>query len=177
MFVTLRNIPIFSTEKGYLNVHELRAHRVSDARCRCRCDVVPLSESCGIHPRAMSVWGEVFSQLEVGTGPPPRARRSQPSAVAITMSRCAMLATRCIRSGAMRFRFSFAKSHDGNMWTVYIDCKENISNQWQSHDSQGVENISEVWCASNNFKIGLFAPFEVAHNILPALDRWNLPEP
>lgn len=44
--------------------------------------------------------------------------------VAMTMSRCAMSATRCMRSGAMRFRFSLAKSHDGKMCTVYIACNK-----------------------------------------------------
>lgn len=43
--------------------------------------------------------------------------------VAMTINKCAMSATRCIKSGAMRFRFSFAKSHEGNMWTVNIACK------------------------------------------------------
>lgn len=40
---------------------------------------------------------------------------SIPHTVAMTISKCAMSATRCMRSGAMRFKFSLANSHDGKM--------------------------------------------------------------
>jgi len=39
--------------------------------------------------------------------------------VAMMMRRCAMSATLCSRSGAMRAKFSLAKSHDGKMCTTY----------------------------------------------------------
>lgn len=35
--------------------------------------------------------------------------------VAMTISKCAISATRCSKSGAIRARLSLAKSHDGNM--------------------------------------------------------------
>lgn len=45
-----------------------------------------------------------------------------PQTVAITINRCAISATRCNKSGAMRAKFSLAKSHDGKICTTYAAC-------------------------------------------------------
>lgn len=66
--------------------------------------------------------GGQFSALRRWVAVSPEGPRVTVHTVAMTMSRCAMSATRCMRSGAMRFRFSLAKSHDGKMCTVYIAC-------------------------------------------------------
>lgn len=47
--------------------------------------------------------------------------------VAMMMRRCAMSATLCSRSGAMRAKFSLAKSHDGKMCTTYAAYSEQMN--------------------------------------------------
>lgn len=44
--------------------------------------------------------------------------------VAMIMRRWAISATLCSRSGAMRAKFSLAKSHDGKICTTYAACNE-----------------------------------------------------
>jgi hypothetical protein len=47
--------------------------------------------------------------------------------VAMIMRRCAMSATLCSRSGAMRAKFSLAKSQDGKICTTYAACNKQVT--------------------------------------------------